>query len=178
MRTLTVRPDVLLVHASGADHPRRAGLALHLGRRARDPRVGVTHRPLGAAEDWPADEAAAISPLLVDGALVGFWVRTGVGRRPLAVHAGWRTDAPTAARIVPAAARVRTPEPLRQASRLARTARADQQIPKPEDAGEGRRGTDYAAHGFEPRIEDRRDHIAMAGSAGSRGRARNGRDTS
>ena len=88
------------------------------------PTVAVTHRPLVAAGDWPADEAGAISPLLLDGDLVGFWVRTRVGRRPLAVHAGWRTDAPTAARIVLAAARVRTPEPLRQARRLARTARA------------------------------------------------------
>jgi deoxyribonuclease V len=124
VRALTVRPDVLLVDATGADHPRRAGLALHLGAVLDTATVGVTHRPLLAAGDWPADEAGAINPLLLDGDLVGFWVRTRPGRRPLAVHAGWRTDAHTAARIVLAAARVRTPEPLRLARRLARTVRA------------------------------------------------------
>jgi len=124
VRALTVRPDVLLVDATGADHPRRAGLALHLGAVLDTATVGVTHRPLLAAGDWPADEAGAINPLLLDGDLVGFWVRTRAGRRPLAVHAGWRTDAHTAARIVLAAARVRTPEPLRLARRLARTVRA------------------------------------------------------
>lgn len=120
---LSVRPDVLLVDATGADHPRRAGLAMHLGAVLDTATVGVTHRPLLATGDWPADEAGAMSPLLLDGVLVGFWVRTRATRRPLAVHAGWRTDPHTAARIVLAAARVRTPEPLRQARRLARTAR-------------------------------------------------------
>jgi deoxyribonuclease V len=123
VRALSVRPDVLLVDATGADHPRRAGLAIHLGAVLDTATVGVTHRPLMATGQWPADEAGAMSPLLLDGILVGFWVRTRAGRRPLAVHAGWRTDAHTAARIALAAARVRTPEPLRQARRLARTAR-------------------------------------------------------
>jgi deoxyribonuclease V len=45
--------------------------------------------------------------------------------RPLAVHAGWRTDPETAARLVAeTVAHVRTPEPLRQARRVAREARA------------------------------------------------------
>jgi deoxyribonuclease V len=123
VRALLVRPDVLLVDATGADHPRRAGLAMHLGAVLDTATVGVTHRPLLATGDWPADEAGAMSPLLLDGVLVGFWVRTRARRRPLAVHAGWRTDAHAAARIVLATARVRTPEPLRQARRLARTAR-------------------------------------------------------
>jgi deoxyribonuclease V len=124
VRALTVRPDVLLVDATGADHPRRAGLAVHLGAVLDIATVGVTHRPLLAAGDWPADQAGAMSPLLLNGDLVGYWVRTRAGHRPLAVHAGWRTDAHTAAQVVLAAARVRTPEPLRQARRLARTARA------------------------------------------------------
>jgi len=123
-RAMPVRPDVLLVDATGYDHPRRAGLARHLGAVLDMPTVGVTHRPLLAAGEWPDLRRGATSPLLLDGVLVGFWVCTRSGRRPLAVHAGWRTDPATAVRIVLASGRHRTPAPLREARRLARTARA------------------------------------------------------
>jgi deoxyribonuclease V len=118
-------PDVLLVDATGRDHPRRAGLALHLGAALEIPTVGVTHRPLLAAGDWPGDEAGAIAPLLLEDELVGHWLRTRHGTRPLAVHAAWRTDPETAVRIVVAVAgRFRTPAPLRRARRLARRTRS------------------------------------------------------
>ena len=125
VRALRLRPDVLLVNATGRDHPRRAGLALHLGALLDIPTVGVTHRPLIAEGGWPADEAGATSPLMAGDELVGYWLRTRAGARPLAVHAAWRTDAATALAVVthvPGAGR--TPEPLRLARQLARTARA------------------------------------------------------
>jgi deoxyribonuclease V len=125
VRALAGAPDVLLVDATGRDHPRRAGLALQLGALLGLPTVGVTHRPLAAAGAWPADAQGARAPLLLDGELVGHWLRTRRGRRPLAVHAGWRTDPDTAAAVVRAATRgTRTPEPLRRARQAARTARA------------------------------------------------------
>jgi deoxyribonuclease V len=125
VRELPDRPDVLLVNATGRDHPRRAGLALHLGSVLDVPTVGVTHRTLVAAGDWPPDERGCRSPLLLEDELVGYWLRTRRGARPLAVHAAWRTDPDTAARVVTDAVRSsRTPEPLRLARRAARTARA------------------------------------------------------
>lgn len=118
-------PDLLLVDATGRDHPRGAGLALHLGAVLGVPTVGVTHRPLLAEGAWPRDERAARSPLRVGTETVGYWIRTKPGARPLAVHAAWRTDPDTAAEAVLAlAGRWRTPEPLREARRAARTARA------------------------------------------------------
>ncbi|HEY7176263.1 MAG TPA: endonuclease V [Micromonosporaceae bacterium] len=123
-RSLPERPDVLIVDATGYDHPRRAGLALHLGAVLDLPTVGVTHRTLLAVGEWPAREVGAASPLRLDHVLVGYWVRTRDGRRPVAVHAGWRTDPDVAVRVVLSVARHRTPEPLREARRLARTARA------------------------------------------------------
>jgi deoxyribonuclease V len=124
VRALPEPPDVLLVDATGRDHPRRAGLALHLGAVLDVPTVGVTHRPLVAEGNWPEDERGARTPLLVEDERVGYWIRTHAGTRPLAVHAGWRTAAAEAAEIVLATSRARTPEPLRQARRLAREARA------------------------------------------------------
>ena len=124
VRALPARPKVLLVDATGRDHPRRAGLALQLGAVLELPTVGVTHRPLAAEGEWPADERGARSPLLLGGELVGYWLRTRAGTRSLAVHAAWRTDPDTAATVVLSASRARTPEPLRRARRRAREARA------------------------------------------------------
>src|SRR5262249_53696106 len=125
-RGLAGAPDVLLVDATGRDHPRRAGVALHLGAVLDLPTVGVTHRPLVASGGWPADEPGAASQLVLVDELVGYWVRTRVGTRPLAVHAAWRTDPETAVDVVRGALRAtRTPDPLRRARRLARIARAE-----------------------------------------------------
>jgi deoxyribonuclease V len=124
VRALPEPPDILLVDATGRDHPRRAGLTLHLGAVLDLPTVGVTHRPLVAEGDWPPNKRGARSPLLLEGELVGYWLRTRVGTRPLAVDAAWRTDPATAAEVVLSTRRARTPEPLRRARRQAREARA------------------------------------------------------
>lgn len=125
VRRLPAVPEVLLVNATGRDHPRRAGLALHLGARCDLPTIGVTTRPLVAEGAWPGDVAGATSPLMIGDEIVSCWVRTRAGAHPLAVHAAWRTDPPTAVKVVLAVtAEARTPEPLRQARRAARLARA------------------------------------------------------
>jgi deoxyribonuclease V len=124
VRALPELPAALLVDATGRDHPRRAGLALHLGAVLDVPTVGVTHRPLLAEGEWPPDDRGAYSPLLLDGDLVGYWLRTRPGTRPLACHAAWRTDPDTAVEIVLAVTgQRRTPEPLRCARTAARRAR-------------------------------------------------------
>jgi deoxyribonuclease V len=125
LQRLSEQPDVLLVNATGRDHPRRAGLALHLGARLSLPSIGVTRNPLLAQGSWPADERGASSPLRIGGETVGCWLRTKRGAQPLAVHAAWRTSPETAAMAVMAVTgRWRTPEPLRQARSAARLARA------------------------------------------------------
>jgi deoxyribonuclease V len=122
---LPIAPEVLVVNATGRDHPRRAGLALQLGAALGLPTVGVTTRPLVAEGAWPVDQRGATAPLLAGGEVVGYWVRTRAGARPVAVHAAWQTDAKDAVQVVLAATRrARTPEPLRRARTLARTRRA------------------------------------------------------
>ena len=125
VRALDPRPDVLMLDASGLDHPRRAGLAVHLGAVLDLPTVGVTHRPLLAQGPWPDDARGATSPLRVGDEVVACWLRARPGVRPLVVHPGWAVDLSTAVEVVTSAtARSRTPEPLRRARQLARTARA------------------------------------------------------
>ena len=105
---LPIRPDVVVVNATGLDHPRRAGLAIHLGAVLGLPTIGVTERRLTAGAN------PDLAHLVV----------TKDRARPLVVHPGWQTDLETAVRVVRRLClRARTPEPLREARRLARTAR-------------------------------------------------------
>ncbi|HZP27720.1 MAG TPA: endonuclease V [Acidimicrobiia bacterium] len=124
---LAVRPDVLLVDATGLDHPRRAGLAVQLGAVTGIPTVGVTQQPLVASGALPPHHGrGATAPLVLDGRVVGNWVCTRTAARPVCAHAGWRTTAETAVRTVLAASTeaARTPVPLQEARRVAREARA------------------------------------------------------
>jgi deoxyribonuclease V len=126
LRALPERPEVVIANASGRDHPRGAGLALHIGAVLELPSVGVTDRPLLAAGPEPLPERRATSPLTLDRTEVARALRTRAGARPVVVHAGWRTDLDTAVAVVLAATRrARTPEPLRRARRAARQARAE-----------------------------------------------------
>jgi deoxyribonuclease V len=127
VRALSGRPDVLLLDATARDHPRRAGLALHLGAELDVATIGVTHRPLAASGEWPIDERGAMRPLRIGDSMVGSWLRTQPGVRPLAVHPGWRIDLDTAVDVVLSlTSRHRTPEPLRRARQLARSTRTQQ----------------------------------------------------
>ena len=125
VRALPELPDVLLVNATGRDHPRGAGLALHLGSVLGLPTVGVTDRTLLAEGPMPARPESSSRPLRLDGNVVGAWLRTRDGVRPVAVHAAWRTDPTVAIEVVRRApGRMRTPGPIRLARRAARRARA------------------------------------------------------
>jgi deoxyribonuclease V len=140
-RELARAPEVLLVNASGRDHPRRAGLAVHLGAVLDLPTVGVTDRPLLARPTAePGEERGEAAPLVLGGEAVGVLLRTRSRARPVCVHAAWRTDPATARRVVLAVTGgARTPDPLRFARFLARVARARDEGRLPEgwrrDAG-------------------------------------------
>jgi deoxyribonuclease V len=125
VRKLETTPDVLIVDATGRDHPRGAGLATHLGAQLRIPTIGVTHRTLQATGEWPAARRGAHSPITLHGETVGAWLRIQPSARPIVVHAAWRTDPDTAVELVlSVAGKVRTPEPLRAARKAARLQRA------------------------------------------------------
>jgi deoxyribonuclease V len=125
LSALGVCPEVVLLDAAGADHPRRAGLAVHLGAALSVPTIGVTRRPLVATGRRPDLRRGERSPLTVGGRCVAYWVCTRDGTQPLVAHAGWRTTPETAARVVldASTAAARTPVPLQEARRVAREAR-------------------------------------------------------
>jgi deoxyribonuclease V len=125
VNALEAAPHVLLVDASGADHPRRAGLALHLGWALDLPTAGITRRPLRASGPDPEPVRGAWTPLTLDGEVVAASVCTRTGTRPVVAHAAWRTDVDTAVAVALAASTegARAPVPLQEARRVAREAR-------------------------------------------------------
>lgn len=128
VRSLQGPPDVLLVDATGVDHPRRCGLAIHLGRVLGVPTIGVTHRPLRAADvaEPSTLRRGAQSAVVLHGEIVAHRLVTRNDARPVVAHAGWRTTADDAAAItlLASTASSRTPVPLGEARRVAREARA------------------------------------------------------
>jgi deoxyribonuclease V len=126
LRALPEPPELIVADATGRDHPRRAGLAVHLGAMLDLPSIGVTGRPLVAQGEPPQSQRhGARTPLELDGEIVGHWVVTRPGTRPVAVSAGWRVDPDVAVDVVlRLVRRARTPEPLRRARIAARQARA------------------------------------------------------
>ncbi|PWI46043.1 endonuclease V [Streptomyces sp. ICBB 8177] len=126
LERLTVTPDLLLCDGHGIAHPRRFGLACHLGVLTGLPTAGVaktpfvgTHGDLGHGRGDRAD-------LIDGGEVVGRALRTQDGVKPVYVSTGHAIDLDTACRHVLALAPdYRLPQTTRLADRLSRDALAD-----------------------------------------------------
>ncbi len=115
-RRVRIRPDLVLFDGQGYAHPRRFGLACHLGVRWDVPAVGCAKsRLLGKAED-PGSRKGDWSPLVDAGEVVGSVLRTREGTKPVFVSPGHRIDQAGARKFVlEATTRYRLPEPIRRA---------------------------------------------------------------
>jgi deoxyribonuclease V len=117
---LTVTPDLLVADGQGLSHPRRFGLACHLGVETGLPTIGVAKTPLGQFA-LPAPARGARTPLLDAGEEVGAALRTQPKVKPIFVSVGHRIDLDTAcAQVLALAPRYRLPETTRQADHLSR----------------------------------------------------------
>ena len=113
---LKTRPDVALVDGQGLAHPRRFGVACHLGVVLDLPTVGVGKSRLVGEHREPGPRRGARVRLLHEGEVIGAVVRTRDGVKPLYVSIGHRVDLDTAVRLVlRSARRFRLPEPIRAA---------------------------------------------------------------
>lgn len=113
---LTVQPDAYLFDGMGRIHPRRIGVASHMGLWLDKPTIGVGKTHLIGTYDAPADEAGAWSPLVDRGETLGVVLRTRAHVKPVYVSSGHRIDLPSALELVMACTtRYRLPEPIRAA---------------------------------------------------------------
>lgn len=113
-------PDLLLCDGQGLAHPRRFGLACHLGVLTGIPSIGVA-KSLLVGEHGPLPHArGSWRPLVHKGEVVGAALRTRAGVAPVYVSIGHKLSLATAIDYVLACApRYRLPETTRAAHRLA-----------------------------------------------------------
>jgi deoxyribonuclease V len=117
---LSVRPDLLLCDGQGYAHPRRFGLACHLGVLTGLPSIGVAKSRLIGTHDALPEQKGAWVPLLDGDETIGAVLRTRTAVAPLYVSIGHRVSLPTAIRwVLTCTTRYRLPETTRHAHRLA-----------------------------------------------------------
>ena len=104
---LRTRPDVILVDGHGFSHPRRFGIASHLGLWLKQPTVGCAKTRLCGEYKEPSASRGSTSPLTHNEEVVGRVVRTKRGTRPLFISSGNMVDLESAVRIVLATTRGR-----------------------------------------------------------------------
>jgi deoxyribonuclease V len=121
LATLTTAPDLLMVDGQGLAHPRRLGIASHVGLLAGLPAIGAAKSRLIGTHDEPGPTRGARTPLLHGGEVIGAVLRTRTAVRPLYVSVGHRMSLEAAVEWVLACApRFRLPEPTRLADRLSK----------------------------------------------------------
>jgi len=119
---LSVTPALVMVDGQGIAHPRRLGVASHLGLWLDLPTVGVAKSRLCGRHDEPGPARGDWAPLVEgpDDEVIGAVLRSRVGVKPLFVSPGHRVTLPTAlAWVVACLGRTKLPEPTRLADRLA-----------------------------------------------------------
>lgn len=120
LQSLRSAPQLVFCDGHGTAHPRRFGIACHLGLVADVPAIGVGKSRLVGEPVEPPREKGASWPLIDAGETIGSVLRTRTGVRPVFVSPGHRVSLDTAVDLVLAAtSRYRLPEPIRQADRLA-----------------------------------------------------------
>ncbi|WP_346096327.1 endonuclease V [Streptomyces olivaceiscleroticus] len=119
-------PDLVVCDGYGLAHPRRFGLACHLGVLTGLPVIGVAKNPFTFTYEAPGPERGATSALLDGGEEVGRAVRTQPGVKPVFVSVGHRVGLDRAcAHTLRLAASYRQPETTRAADALCRRALAE-----------------------------------------------------
>ena len=118
--------DIYMVDAQGIAHPRRAGLASHLGVILDSPTLGVAKSRLFGEAKEPAKKRGAFSLLREGEDTIGAALRTQASSKPVYVSVGHKLSLKTAVRIALETARnSRLPEPIRMAHELATAAMRD-----------------------------------------------------
>lgn len=120
LQQLTVTPDLLLCDGQGIAHPRRFGIAAHLGVLTDVPSIGVAKSILVGTHDDVPQERGAWRPLWHREECVGAAVRTRTKTRPLYVSIGHRISLETAIDyVMRCTTKYRLPETTRHADKLA-----------------------------------------------------------
>jgi deoxyribonuclease V len=96
---LRIDPDILLFDGHGYAHPKRFGIASHMGVILDWPAIGCAKSKLTGTYDEPADEFGATTPLIDRGEIVGTVLRSLPGHAPLFISPGNKISIDSATQI-------------------------------------------------------------------------------
>jgi len=115
-KELTISPDLVLVDGQGVAHPRRLGLASHLGLFLDTPTIGCAKSRLCGRHEMPGAEQGDYAELVDGDETIGVALRTREGTNPIYVSVGHKVDLNSAIYWVGECCRgYRLPEPTRLA---------------------------------------------------------------
>lgn len=121
LERLTTTPDLLVCDGQGLAHPRRFGLACHLGVLTGIPSIGAAKTAFIGTHQEPAHDRGATADLLDADEVVGAVLRTQTAIKPLYISVGHRVTLPTAVQhVLHRTPRYRLPETTRTADHLCR----------------------------------------------------------
>jgi len=113
---LKLVPDLIIVDGQGIAHPRRMGLASHLGLFLNIPTIGCAKSLLCGGHEVPAEEPGSYAEIIDGGEIIGAALRTKLGVKPVYVSIGHRLNLESAIHWVLKCCRgYRLPEPTRLA---------------------------------------------------------------
>jgi deoxyribonuclease V len=116
---LKLEPDAFIIDGQGIAHPRRFGLACHLGLFFDKPTVGCAKSRLTGSFEEPAPEKGSYSPLKDSDEIIGAVVRTRTNVEPVFVSVGNKCLLKDAIKItLDCTTKYRIPEPARLAHQL------------------------------------------------------------
>jgi len=119
-QNLKHEPDVFIFDGMGIMHPRRIGIASHMGVWLQKPTIGCGKTYFLGTYDEPANERGAWSLVHHKGDVIGAVLRTRQGVKPVYISPGHLADLPTALDLVMRCTpKYRLPEPIRQAHNAA-----------------------------------------------------------
>lgn len=120
LEKLNTIPDLILCDGQGIAHPRRFGIACHLGLLIDIPTIGVAKSLLVGKHEEVPEQKGSWKPLQHRGEIIGAVLRTRKGTKPLYISSGHRVSLPTAiAYVLQCTPKYRLPETTRIADKLA-----------------------------------------------------------
>ncbi|MEH2252193.1 deoxyribonuclease V [Nostoc sp.] len=120
LEKIKITPDIILCDGQGIAHPRRLGIASHLGLLVDMPTIGVAKSLLVGKHEELAETKGSRQPLIYKGETIGAVLRTRTGVKPLYISSGHRVSLPTAIDyVLRCTPKYRLPETTRIADKLA-----------------------------------------------------------
>jgi deoxyribonuclease V len=136
---LQTEPGLILIDGQGFAHPRRLGIACHIGLLFDKPTIGCAKSRLLGEHQEPAATAGSTAPLELEGERLGMVLRTRQNVRPIYVSTGHRVSLDSAVNLVKQCMDgYRIPKPTREADHYVRDLRREYQRSREVESRESR----------------------------------------